>query len=186
MCKSHSESISKKNRSTYHRFYTNVLYSFRGLSWRSLTSSPRAYAGIWVSHIYGSGRYLYMTIAQAWYLTRDTDRAFVHDWKTKRDTITAHRTGGTQKGEDPHITVYLSNRADWINVHGDIYVETRNIDRKRKMPIGLTRTERMKLHGDKQPRNPRLYVWTEKDTGRTTEKHNMAMAARSWRGNVNR
>ncbi len=115
-----------------------------------------------------------------------TSRAFVHDWKTKRDEITARRTGGIQKGEDPHITVYLGDRPDWINVHGDIYVDTKIASEGKRMPIGLMRTERMKLQGDNPPRNPRLYVWTEKDTGRTTHKHDIAMASGNWRNTVKR
>ncbi|KAI0798325.1 hypothetical protein GGR55DRAFT_693268 [Xylaria sp. FL0064] len=112
-------------------------------------------------------------------------RAFAHDWKTRRDTITAYKTGGIQKGEDFHITVYLGDRPDWINAHGDIYVDTRKIGNgKKMMPIGLMRTEKMKLQDDKAPRNPRLYVWTEKDTGRTTEKHDVAMASSNWRSNI--
>ncbi|KAI1364608.1 hypothetical protein F5Y08DRAFT_339524 [Xylaria arbuscula] len=89
-------------------------------------------------------------------------RAHVHDWKTGRDRITGDRTGGIQKGEDDHITVYLGDRPNWINVHGDIYVETRNTTRGRKMPTSLKRTEKLKPQGDSPPRNLRLRAMSAK------------------------
>ncbi|KAI0903343.1 hypothetical protein F4823DRAFT_629489 [Ustulina deusta] len=107
-------------------------------------------------------------------------RAHVHDWKTQRDEITKLKTGELQRGEDNHITIYLGNRKDWINVHGDVYVSVVNA-RKGVVPNGLMPVESMHLQDGEPPRNLRLYSWTSKMTQISSARHTQAMGSKDWR-----
>ncbi len=85
-----------------------------------------------------------------------------------------------QRGEDSHFTIYLGNGKDWINVHGDVYVDVVRA-RGGPMPDRLMSVESMQPHDGELPRNPRLYSWTSKMTQISSARHTQAMGSNDWR-----
>ncbi|KAI0547613.1 hypothetical protein F4679DRAFT_586282 [Xylaria curta] len=107
-------------------------------------------------------------------------RAHVHTWKTRRDNITKQKTRELQHGEDSHLTIYLGYRKDWINVHGDVYVESVPAAGG-SMPIELMAMENLQPQNGQPPRNLRLYAWTPNMTKAPSAGHTRAMTSSNWR-----
>ncbi|KAJ3579656.1 hypothetical protein NPX13_g915 [Xylaria arbuscula] len=108
-------------------------------------------------------------------------RAHVHNWTIVRDDITGAKTGDRQDGEDDHITIYLGNSANWIHVHGDVYVKVSVVGKKEHMPEDLRPVEELQLQDGKPPRNLRLFAWTPNLTTVTSSRRDEAMASQNWR-----
>lgn len=108
-------------------------------------------------------------------------RMGVHSWKAERDPWSRKKTGDRQFGEDDHITVYLANKENWVNVHGDIYVTTKIVEGG-LLPVKLMLPEKLKIQEEgKPPRVLRLYVWDESSIGGPSEGYQKAMSSGNWR-----